>query len=531
MSMIRAAAYERLSREDDRSNESTSIESQKMIIESYAKAHGFRIIVHYSDDGFTGSNFHRPAFQQLIQAIEKKAINCVIVKDLSRLGRELYETGSYIEAYFLSKNIRFIAINDGYDSLQGDLMLGIRLSVNDMYLRDTSKKIRSSLDIRRKKGEYIANYAKYGYKKDPQDSKKLIIDPITAPIVQQIFQWASQGLGSTIIAQRLTEQAIPIPSIYKKENRHYTTINGNEKGIWRAQTIRNILQDEMYLGHMVQGRWKKASYRSKKLIATSPDEWFVVYHTHPPIISQALFDRVQETLRRQQRYRSNGKKKYLLQGLLFCQDCGHRLTIRERQTKNGPHHFAECSFYSKYSKYGGCSSHRIDYDALEREVLRTLQEAGQNLFSGLGEAYFLKLGQKAVQDDEFSEKRWEQEKAKIHNKIRQLYEDRLDGIIQLDQYQWMAQKFEKQLEDIEAQLHACKHMTSTNPELSLMSTIRSIVCFEHPSSALLFQLIEKMIVSQDKTITVVFRVDLRPFLTGSPVHRDTCDREESNNNA
>ena len=185
--VYKVAAYERLSKEDDRKEESSSIENQRMIIESFAKFNKFNIIKHYSDDGFTGSNFNRPGFEALKKDIESKKINCVIVKDLSRLGRELYLTGSYIEEYFISKNVRFIAINDGYDSLVGDSMLGIRLSVNDMYLRDTSKKIRSSFDVRRKNGDYIGSYAKYGYMKDPNNPKHLIIDPNTAPIVQNLY--------------------------------------------------------------------------------------------------------------------------------------------------------------------------------------------------------------------------------------------------------------------------------------------------------------------------------------------------------
>ena len=173
-------AYERLSREDDRKEESSSIESQKMIIESFAKFNKLQIIKHYSDDGFTGSNFNRPGFEELKKDIEEGMINCVIVKDLSRLGRELYLTGQYIEEYFLSKNVRFIAINDGYDSEIGDSMLGIRLSVNDMYLRDTSKKIRSSFDEKRRRGDYIGSIPTYGYIKNPNNPKQIQLNPANA---------------------------------------------------------------------------------------------------------------------------------------------------------------------------------------------------------------------------------------------------------------------------------------------------------------------------------------------------------------
>ena len=257
-------AYDRLSDSDSKIDESSSIQSQKIIINSFAKFNNLIIYKHYVDDGYSGGNFDRPAFQEMINDIESGKINCVITKDLSRLGREMYKTGKYIEEYFLEKGVRYIAINDSYDSNIGDSMLGIRLSVNDLYLRDVSKKVKTSLRAKQNRGDYIGSFPLYGYKKDPSDKHKLIIDEEVRHIVELIYDLALEGKSSNKIAEYLIYKKIPIPIVHKQEPRAKDINENNGFGIWKRQTLKGILTNEMYIGNMVQNTHNKISYNSKK---------------------------------------------------------------------------------------------------------------------------------------------------------------------------------------------------------------------------------------------------------------------------
>jgi len=519
-----AGGYERLSKEDDKNDQSSSIKSQRMIIDSFANFNKINLKKHYSDDGYTGSNFIRPGFQELIRDIEAGLINCVIVKDLSRLGRELYETGSYIEEYFLSKNVRFIAINDGYDSNVGDAMLGIRLSVNDLYLRDTSKKIRTTFDAKRRKGEYIASFAKYGYKKNPDNPKELIPDPQVAPIVVQIFEWMAEGVGTSIIAHRLTTMNVPIPSIYKKEPRTNCQKELNHgNGIWRPQTVKSIASDQMYLGHMVQGRWKKLSYNSKKLIELPPSQWIIVENTHMPLVSQELFDKVQEELNKTRRFRAKHEKKYLFQGLLKCKECGHNISIFVRKTKSGYSLWTECNFYSKYSKYDMCCSHRLNYKLFEEDMLHFLREIGTRFLNDYDEKKLLKdalsmQNQGIVNLDKMTSQ-IEKEMEKNKGILSRLYEDRLNDVISVKQYKMMSEKYEKTLTDLEKQLQEVhfqmKKMKSDNRSNELQECkklMEKFMKFESPTNELMYQLIDRIEIDKDKNIEVFFKINIEKYL-------------------
>lgn len=517
-------AYERLSKEDDRRDESSSIESQKMIIESFAKFNNLKIVRHYSDDGFTGSNFNRPGFEELKRDIEDGLINCVIVKDLSRLGRELYETGSYIEEYFLSKQVRFIAINDGYDSDVGDSMLGIRLSVNDLYLRDTSKKIRTTFDAKRKKGDYIGSFAKYGYMKDPDNPKHLIPDPQVCHVVVQIFEWLSEGIGTSTIAHRLTAMNIPIPSIYKKENRTNSQKDLNKgNGIWRPQTVKGIGSDQMYLGHMVQGRWKKLSYNSKRLIELPESQWIIVKNTHEPLISQELFDKAQATLNKAKKYRAKKEKKYLFQGLLKCKECGHNISIYRRKTKTGYLLTTECNYYSKYSKYGLCSSHRINYNLFEEDMLHFLREVGEKFLENYDDKKLLEnsIRMQRADEEQIQKKLLQIDKELEKNQtiLSNLYEDRLNDVISVRQYSLMAKKYDENLASLEIQ------QEDLNTKLAKMNDnhhidevkkckefIEKFMKFEMPSNELMYQLIDKIEIDKDKNIEVFFKINIGKYI-------------------
>lgn len=519
-------AYERLSREDDRKEESSSIESQKMIIESFAKFNMLHIIKHYSDDGFTGSNFNRPGFEELKRDIEDGMINCVIVKDLSRLGRELYLTGQYIEEYFLSKDVRFIAINDGYDSEVGDSMLGIRLSVNDMYLRDTSKKIRSSLDEKRRRGDYIGSIPTYGYIKNPSNPKQLIPDPNVAHIIKQMFDWASQGMGTTTIAHKLTDMGIPIPSVYKNVNMANMKAELNDgNGIWRPQTVKGILQNEMYLGHMVQGRWKKPSYNIKGCVEVkNKDNWFIVKNTHEPLIDEDIFDTVQQHLAKNTRYRANTvNKRHLLQGLLYCKECGGKIGIQTNTKAKGEVRNIQCYTYIKYGRYGKCFSHHANYDDLENDVLHFLQELGEKFLEEYDPKALLAKCERIMNEDiERLEKEKRETKKKLEQEeklSKQLYMDKMEGIVSARQYVMLSKNndetiinLEKNLEKINKEIHKINtgNEKMNIGEIEIM--MKKFFKYSLPTNELLNDVIDKIYIDKDRNIEIFFKKNVSKYI-------------------
>ncbi len=519
-------AYERLSREDDRKEESSSIESQKMIIESFAKFNKLQIVKHYSDDGFTGSNFNRPGFEELKRDIEKGQINCVIVKDLSRLGRELYLTGQYIEEYFLSKNVRFIAINDGYDSQVGDSMLGIRLSVNDMYLRDTSKKIRSSLDEKRRRGEYIGSFPTYGYMKNPENPKQLIPDPNVAHIVKDMFEWASIGLGTTTIAHKLTDMNIPIPSIYKKINMPHAKIDlNNGNGIWRPQTVKSILENEMYLGHMIQGKWKKPSYNIKGCVEViDKDNWFIVKNTHEPLIDEGTFKIVQQHLAKNTRFRVNTvNERHLLQGLLYCKECGNKIGIQKNKKAKGNVRNIQCYTYTKYGRYGKCFSHYANYDELEMDILHLMNQLGKNFLEDYDAKALLSKCEQIINENLANlkkelnaiEKQLQQEK----KMSKQLYIDKVEGIISEKQYMMLGKDCEETITYLESNYDRIANEIDQIKNSNELLTIQEIEqmmkdFFEYkiPSNELLSKVIDKIVIDKDKNIEMFFKLDVSKYI-------------------
>lgn len=518
-------AYERLSREDDRKEESSSIESQKMIIDSFAKFNKLQIVKHYSDDGYTGSNFNRPGFEELKKDIEEGYINCVIVKDLSRLGRELYLTGQYIEEYFLSNNVRFIAINDGYDSEIGDSMLGIRLSVNDMYLRDTSKKIRSALDEKRRRGDYIGSFPTYGYMKNPNNPNQLIPDSNVAHIVKQMFDWASTGMGTTTIAHKLTEMNIPIPSIYKNinmPNMKYELNNGN--GIWRPQTVKGILTNEMYLGHMVQGRWKKPSYNIKGCVEVkNKNNWFVVRNIHEPLIDEDVFETVQKHLAKNTRFRANTVyKRHLLQGLLYCKECGNKLGIQTSKKAKGEVRNMQCYTYTKYGRYGKCFSHYANYDYLENDILHYLQELGENFLKEYNYKVMLARCKRIINEDiiclEKDKLDTEKKLAQEEKLSKQLYLDKIEGVVSAKQYVMLSKdneesivNLEKKLDKINKEINKIKNGNEQMNIGEIEIIMKKFFKYQIPTNELLSEIIDQIVIDKDRNIELFFKVDVSKY--------------------
>ena len=513
--------YLRLSKEDlGRNDESSSIQSQRMIIEGFAKHNNLNIVKEYIDDGYSGGNFDRPAFKQMIEDIEKGIINCVITKDLSRLGREMYRTGKYIEEYFLEHNIRYIAINDSYDSNIGDSMLGLRLGVNDLYLRDVSKKVRSSFRVKQEKGEYIGSFPCYGYMKDPNDKHKLIIDPVSSKIVKLIYELYLEGLGVTKICRKLTDEKIAIPSVYKKEPRGLQVIENDGFGIWKNSTVRNILKSQMYIGNMVQHTHEKISYRGKKCRHIKEEEYFIVKNTHEPIISKEDFDTVQKMLK-DKSHTPNERNfdRFLLSGMMFCGKCNHTLGVSVKKTKSAPSLYTHCNHYLRKGKVSGCTPNRLNYYLLEKDIIEFLNEIGEK-FIRQYDLRDLILDSVYVynKDLEEMENKLQEINKKIEKKINiisNLYNDKLEGVISTDVYKNLSDNHEKELQqlkiekgNIENRLNIFADKSKEKEFTKCRKAIEDFMKLKTPSRSTVKNLIDKIVVydkGDSKEVEVYFK--------------------------
>ena len=348
------AIYVRISQEDEKSSVSESIQNQISYLKQYLFQNDMTLYEIYCDDGFSGLNFERPAFQKMIQDIENGMINCVVVKDLSRLGRDYIGIGYFTEQYFPQKNIQFIAVNDNIDteneSIQQEF-IPFKALLNDFYAKDISKKIKASFHTKRQNGQFIGAFAPYGYQKDNNNKNHLVIEPDTSNVVQNIFMWYLQGENMTSIAQKLNDCGVPSPAVYKMMHTYYQNTNV-KYGLWTQQTIKNILSNETYAGNITQGKTKKINYKNKKLKKIPKQYWIVKQNTHKPIIDYTIFQYVQ-TMLNQKSQKTNQKSMHLLSGLLYCGDCGSSMTFR--RNKKGDF----ILLCSRYTRYGQCSRHQF----------------------------------------------------------------------------------------------------------------------------------------------------------------------------
>jgi DNA invertase Pin-like site-specific DNA recombinase len=381
--IYRAAIYVRLSKEDGDSfsfgkNESDSITNQKLLIQNHlSKMPDIEVVATFEDDGFTGTNFDRPGFQKLVEAIKQKTVDCVVVKDFSRLGREYLEAGNYIEKVFPALGVRFISINDDYDSLHpkgqtDSLVVPFKNLLNEQYSRDTSGKIRSALSVKRQQGLFVGNFSVFGYKRDPENKNHLIIDEYAANIVQDIFKMKLEGLSYSAIAKRLTERKVPTPSDYKRENgsKYHTGFKVAVYSAWSAVAVKRILTNEVYCGHMIQGKRRKISYKVKTLEYLESEQWERIENTHEAIISAVTFNEVQRLLGEDTRV---GERDciYPLAGKVYCAECGGAM-VRKMVPCNGKKYvYYVCGNNKQNSAH--CSPHSIRAEKLEEAVLASLQ--------------------------------------------------------------------------------------------------------------------------------------------------------------
>ena len=454
--IYKAAIYVRLSKEDgdvsDASKaESNSISNQKELIKDFLKDKQDIVIVSERvDDGYSGVNFERPAFQLMLEDIKQGKVDCVVVKDLSRFGRNYIESGRYIEKIFPMLGVRFIAINDNYDSLTGksqtdEIVIPFKNLINDAYCRDISIKIRSHLDVKRRKGEFIGSFTIYGYAKDEHDHNKIVIDEYAAGVVRDIYQWKISGMSQQRIADKLNDMGVLSPAEYKKSCgiKYSANLQTKKQAIWSAVAITRILTNESYTGTLIQGKVTTPNYKVKKTVIKDEEDWVVIPNAFEAIITKEQFDMVQEILKKDTRVAPDKKSVYLFSGIAVCGDCGRQMSRKVSTVSGKKYVYYMCS---ANKKEGVCSSHRIREDELEKAVVTYLNsyidelENIQHFLEFIDklpyqEVNVKRLNMRIVQLEEDAQK---YEKLKVS-----VYEDLKDELISKEEYISMKQEFEK----------------------------------------------------------------------------------------
>lgn len=504
------ALYIRLSKEDESEGPSQSVTNQQSLLDDFVKKHRLSVYDTYIDDGFSGTNFDRPAFQRMIADIEAKKVNMVITKDLSRLGRDYIMTGHYMERYFPEKRVRYISLLDGIDtgieSTANDIT-PFRAIMNDMYAKDISKKIKSVKRDKQRKGQFIGGKPMYGYKMHPTEKNKIVIDAEVAPIVRRIFSMALDGMSCRKIATILNEEGIPTPAAYA----NLPVGNpGPYTGLWSSERISDMLQNETYIGNMVQGRMVKVNYKSKKCLRQPREKWVIVEGTHEPLVDRETFQKVRMLVESRKHTRSR-TYDFLLKGLIFCHECGYPLATLNRKNAAGEERlFFVCRTYQRFTKAGVCTCHSIKEQAVTEAVLAKVREVCQ---AYLNADELLPMAQKAVVAARAADST-EAEIQALRNRIDtmtanldRMYMDKLSGILNEDDFQRIYLKFKADRSKLEDQLKELekKKESPAKAEDEAKALVQRFIDSACASRELLVSLIERIELSEDKQLYINFR--------------------------
>lgn len=475
-----AGIYVRLSKDDERAGESLSIENQKLILTKYVNEEGWNIVDTYVDDGYSGTNFNRPGVTRLLDDAKTGKINLIIVKDLSRFGRNYIQVGQYIDYIFPTYNIRFIALNDNVDTFNADStamdMMPIMNVFNEWHAANTSKKIKAVIESNAKSGKYRSTFAAYGYTKGNDENRLPVIDEPAAAVVRRIFEMRSQGISPRHIADKLNDEKVTIPSDYRyaklsKPNPRKTS------HLWSADTVKQILRNPIYLGNIYQLRTTTVSYKNHKIVKKDKEDWAITENTHEPIISQELWDKVKEIESSVSRGKCSKRHETTpLSGLMFCADCGEKMRLCTNNTTNGSkklprkyiRHNYQCGAYSRFGKFY-CTSHYIKMKDIDAVVLADIRS----------------MAALVVEDEDSARKRFLSEKSQVNSRqtaeeqkrlrdakyrldelnklIPSIYEDKVLGKIPeavcvnlLEKYQAEQKVLSEDVETLEAKLSAVK---------------------------------------------------------------------------
>ena len=502
--------YIRLSREDeDKTHESESISNQKSLLLQYTKENNLKVYDMYIDDGYSGTNFNRPNFNRLIKDIELGKINMVITKDMSRLGRDYIGTGNLIEKYFPEHNVRYIAITDNIDTFldsSNNDIAPFKAIMNDMYAKDISKKIKSSLKAKQKEGKWVGSKTPFGYIKDPNNKNHLIIEEEQAHIVKRIYNMCLDGLSFYKISKELTNEGIKTPAQYYE---YKWRSNYNCKyGMWHSKTIYDILTNRIYTGDTVQNKRTKVNYKIKKIIKNKPSQYIVVENTHEAIIDKEMFYEVQKRIPKNVG-RSEKKETHLLDGLLYCGDCGHRISIGPRRKKDN-RCYTICNYYRTYIKQKLCTAHSNNYDDLEELILKLLKI---NCLKYIDSKKIKKntLNKFKNKENVNNQKEIKIIKQSINQLIKNLdtiYLDKINKVINQKQFIRIKDKLEKEIQIKQNKLDTLIKIDIINKnnnskDKTINEYINDFITMNNISRELIVNLIQKIEIYKDKRINIV----------------------------
>lgn len=516
----KAAEYLRISREDGDKEESDSIGTQKDITHEYVELNDDIVFAdEYVDDGWTGTNFERPDFQRMMADVKSGAVNCIIVKDLSRLGRNYILVGQYLEMIFPLLNIRFISVVDHIDSVKdpasiNNALVSFKNVMNDEYCRDISNKIRASLDRKRGKGEFIGSFASYGYLKDPEDRHHLVIDPVAAEVVRNIYQWFLSGTSIIGIAKKLNHLGIPNPTMYKRQLGFQYRHPAGElcDGLWPDSSVKRILKNRIYTGDMVQNKTKIKSYKVQVCTNVPEEKWIIVPDTHEAIIPRDQFETVQQLLRRDTRTAPGVSHVSIFGGYIRCADCRRAMAKKTAVQPYKKYYYYVCQTFRKGDR-DACTKHTIREEKLYQAVLTTIQTQIQLAVSMDDVLQELKekdvKAHKSSRLDAMLEMK-KQEHAKISQFKLDLYPDWKSGIISKSEYLSLKEKFDRQLAQIEQAVSNIKaeiqqYRETTNVENQFIKHFLKYRNITELSREVIVELIEMIYVHEGGTITIDFR--------------------------
>ena len=516
--VYRAALYVRLSKEDGDKEESDSIVNQKDLIRAFlADKPDIHICAECVDDGYSGANFDRPSFKRMIRDIEAGRIDCVVVKDLSRFGRNFVEAGRYIDQIFPALGIRFIAVNDNYDSINGrtssdKILIPFKNLINDAYCRDISIKVRSQLDIKRKKGDFIGSFAVYGYWKDPSDRHKLVVDEYAAAVIRDIFRWKLEGASQQRIADRLNGRGELSPMEYKRfcGLQYKSGFHVKPKAKWTAVAIGRILRNEFYVGTLVQGRRTTPNHKVKKTIQKPSEEWVRVEDSHPAIVEKGDFLAVGRLLMQDTRVAPKEETVYLFSGLAFCGDCRQNM-VRNSVCRNGKTYVYYICGNNRTNK--ACSSHRISEAALTEAVFLSLKEHIANILDVervLQYIETLPIHREEVQKADAQLVKKQEEISRYSRLKKTLYESLSDGLIDKAEYLELKSGYDMKIADAKAASEKLKeelegllqNRTGTSLWIERFKKYQNIT---ELTRHIAVTLIERILVFEDSRIEIRFR--------------------------
>lgn len=517
-SFYRVGNYIRLSESDEDKtyeSDSESVINQRHLLMDFVKENGFTFVDEYVDDGYTGTNFNRPGFQRMIKDIESGRINCVITKDLSRLGRNHVGCGNLLEEYFPANKIRFISILDGVDTFLDSANNDIapfKSLFNDMTSKDTSKKIRSILKNKKQQGKFIGSKPCYGYMRDSEDKGHLIPDPEVAPVVKKIFKMAYYGKGVSDIVSYLNDNNIKCPSAYKG-----TKSSSRQKfNMWTISSVNKLLKNRIYTGDMVQNKQTKMSYKSQKKITLDESLWIIVEGTHEPLVSKVMFDSIQNAPARTIVTHCNREKR-LLENLLTCKECGNTLTVLHRKNKNykdNTYWSVNCNKYARDPRRKLCYPHFFPYDKLEEKIMSAIKNTCQRYLDSLNVKELsekIKRERKKVKNEHQKEREsLVLDIEELKRKMDALYDDKFNGIISADNYVRLSFQTEKQIASLNSRIYEIDNEENqikedTKEIIKYEEQIKALLNLDEPNRELIKTLVKIIYIDKDKNIEIQYR--------------------------